>query len=77
MAKDTNRKVRPKLLKSKSVMVDISTLMIQGSEGTNSHNHYANSLLVVTHVTWMTSPRRIALASVIENTSKNMEVSIS
>jgi hypothetical protein len=45
--------------------------MIQGSERTEPHNHYTTALLVITCVTWMTSPWRLILTSTIKNTSKN------
>jgi hypothetical protein len=51
--------------------VEISTLMIQGSERTVPHNHYTTAPLVITRDTRMTSPRRLLSASAIKNTSKN------
>jgi hypothetical protein len=51
--------------------VESSTLMNQGSERTESHNHYTTAPLVITRVTWMTLPRRLITTSAIKNTSKN------
>jgi hypothetical protein len=51
--------------------VEISTLMIQGSERTVPRNHYTMAPLVITRDTQMISPRRLIPASTIKNTSKN------
>jgi hypothetical protein len=45
--------------------------MIQGSKRTEPRNHYTTAPLVITRVTWMTSPWRLIPASAIKNTSKN------
>src|SRR6266508_3644592 len=70
--------IRPDLPrgKVKSVEVEISTLMIQGSEPTAPHNHYTTATLVINRVKRMTSPRRLIPASETENTSKNRKVAI-
>jgi hypothetical protein len=38
--------------------VEISTLIIQGSERTAPRNHYTTALLIVTHDTWVTSAQK-------------------